>query len=199
MEALKKTLFILSVMAVISYTIRHVYLKWVEPRGSILDKYEEPIVSEIKKATSLQQLEKLYSDASNKVLVYDSLDSIKAMQPYQRDQLEPYKSRDEARNAINAWERQSHEIFQIRFYWVLGLVLAIIGFALYKKVNPWLGITVLITGFAEMVYWSSPSFFFGAEFEYNNLLTNKIILSILTLMLLIIGGFLTDTLKSNSK
>ncbi len=199
MEALKKTLFILSLVAVTSYTIRHIYLKWVEPRGSVLDKYEEPIVSEIKNATSLQQLEKLYADAHSKVLAYDSLDSIKAMQPYERMRLEPYKNQDEARAAINAWERQSHEIFQIRFYWALGVVLAFIGFAVYKKFNPWLGITLLITGFAEMVYWSSPSFFSGAEFEYNNLLTNKIILSVLTLALLIISGFLTDTLKSNSK
>jgi hypothetical protein len=50
-----------------------------------------------------------------------------------------------------------------------------------------------------MVYWSSPSFFNGAEFEYNNLLTNKIILSVLTLALLIVGGILTGTLKSGNK
>jgi hypothetical protein len=198
MEALKKTLFILSVVAVTSYTIRHIYLKWVEPRGSVLDKYEKPIVSEIRKATSLEQLEKLYADANNTVLAYDAVDSIKAMESYKRMELEPYKNLDEARDAIQAWERQSHEIFKIRFYWALGLVLAIIGFGVYTKVNPWLGITVLITGFAEMVYWTSPSFFYGAEFEYNNLLTNKIILSILTLALLILGGFLTDTLKSRS-
>jgi hypothetical protein len=199
MEALKKTLFILSIIAVTSYTIRHIYLKWVEPRGSVLDKYEEPIVSEIKKATSLQQLEKLYADANSKVSAYEAIDSIKAMEAYKRMELEPYKNRDEARDAISAWERQSQEIFKIRFYWALGLVLGIIGFLVYKKVNPWLGISVLITGFAEMVYWTSPSFFYGAEFEYNNLLTNKIILSIATLVLLILGGFLTDTLKSSTK
>jgi hypothetical protein len=199
MEALKKTLFILSVVAVTTYTIRHMYLKWVEPRTSVLDKYEEPMVSEIKKATSLEELEKLFSEAHAKVLVYDAIDSIKAMEYYQRTQLEPYKIEQEAREAINAWERQSHEIFKIRFYWILGLMLAIIGLGVYKKVNIWLGIAVLITGFAEMVYWTSPSFFNGAEFEYNNLLTNKIILSVLTLVLLIVGGHLTDTLKSSQK
>jgi hypothetical protein len=199
MEALKKTLFILSVVAVTSYTVRHIYLKWVEPRGSVLDKYEEPITGEIKKATSLEQLEKLYAEANKTVLAYEAVDSIMAMEPYKRMELEPYKTRDEARDAISDWERQSHEIFKIRFYWALGLVLAIVGFVLYTKVNPWLGITVLITGFAEMVYWTSPSFFYGAEFEYNKLLTNKIVLSILTLGLLILGGFLTGTLKSDSK
>ena len=199
MEALKKTLFILSVVAVTSYTLRHTYLKWIEPRGSLLDKYEKPIVSEIKNATSLEQLENLFVEAHAKVLAYDSVDSIKAMNAYQRTELEPYKIEQEAREAIMSWEQQSHEIFKIRFYWAFGLLLAIIGFVVYKKVNSWLGITVLITGFAEMVYWTSPSFFYGAEFEYNHLLTNKIILSILTLALLIVGGFLTNTLKTGDE
>lgn len=199
MEALKKTLFILSVVAVTSYTLRHIYLKWIEPRGSLLDKYEKPIVSEIKNATSLEQLENLFVEAHAKVLAYDSVDSIKSMDEYRRTQLEPYKIEQEVRDTITSWELQSHEIFKIRFYWAFGLLLAISGFAMYKKVNSWLGITVLITGFAEMVYWTSPSFFYGAEFEYNHLLTNKIILSILTLALLIVGGFLTNTLKSDDK
>jgi hypothetical protein len=199
MEALKKTLFILSMVAVTSYTIRHMYLKWIEPRNSVLDKYEEPIVSEIKKATSLQQLETIFSEAQNRIKEYEAVDSIMAMDHYKRRELEPYKTENEARNAIQSWERRSHEIFQIRFYWALGLLLAIVGFMIFKKVNDWLGISILITGFAEMVYWSSPSFFNGAEFEYNNLLTNKIILSVLTLALLIIGGILTGTLKSDNK
>ena len=199
MEALKKTLFILSVVAVTSYTVRHMYLKWIEPRGSVLDKYEESIVSEIKNATSLQQLEKIFSDAQGRIKEYEKVDSIMAMEHYKRHELEPYKTESEARSAVQSWEAKSREIFQIRFFWALGLVLTIIGFAVYKKVNAWLGITVLITGYAEMVYWTSPTFFYGAEFEYNNLLTNKIILSILTLVLLIAGGILTGTLKSGSR
>jgi len=199
MEALKKTLFILSVVAVISYTIRHIYLKWFEPRSSVLDKYEKPITGEIKNATSLEQLVKLFDETHIKVLAIDSVDSIQAMEYYKRTQLEPYKTEDEVRSAIHDWEEKSREIFEVWFYWSLGLVLAVIGFVLYQKVNAWLGITVLITGFAEMVYWTSPTIFSGSNIEYDNLLNNKIILSILTLALLIIGGFLTGTLKSGSK
>lgn len=198
MEALKKTLFIIAVVSVTGYTIRHIYFKWIEPRTSVLDKYDKPITSEIKNANSLSQLEQLYEDAHRKVLACDLVDSIKHMKPYERFELEPYKIENESREAIVAWEAKSHEIFQIRFYWCIGLMLVAVGLALHHKVNAWLGITALITGFGEMVYWTSPTFF-GSGAEYDNLLTNKIVLSVATLVLLIGGGFLTNTLKSNSK
>jgi hypothetical protein len=199
MESLKKTLFIIAMVSVTGYTIRHMYLKWIDPRSSVLDKYEKPITSEIKNASSLKQLEQLYADAHRKVQAADSVDSVKHMEPYKRSDLEIYRNENELRNAIEEWEAKSREIFKIRFYWGVGLVLVVIGFILYKRVDPWLGITTLITGFGEMVYWTSPTFFYGAGFEYDHLLDNKIVLSIATLVLLVAGGFQTNTLKSNSK
>jgi len=198
MEALKKTLFIIAVTSVIAYTIRHVYLKWVEPQTSILDKYDRPIINELKNATSLEQLAKLFDEVHLKVLASDSVDSLKVKPEYQKYNIEPYKTESEIREAINSWESKSKEIFELRFYWAIGFVLNIIGYLLYRNVSPWLGITFLITGFGEMVYWTSPSLF-GSGLEYEKLLSNKLTLSILTLLFLIAAGFLTDTLKSSSK
>jgi len=199
MESLKKTLFIIAVVSVTGYTVRHIYLKWVEPHSSVLDKYDKPITSEIKNAKSLKQLEELYAESHRKVLAADAADTTKAVQPYQRFDKEPYKTETELRNAIEQWESKSQEIFQIRFYWTIGFLLVIVGFGLYKKVNPWLGITALIIGFGEQVYWSSPTFLGGRGLEYDRLLDNKLVLSLATLALLIVAGFLTGTLKTNQK
>src|SRR5437899_435591 len=104
MEALKKTMFILALVAVTGYTIRHVYLKWFDPHTSVLDKYDKAITSEIKKANSLQQLEHLYSEAHRKVIAYDSVDSIKVIETYKRLELAPYREESEVREAIVEWE-----------------------------------------------------------------------------------------------
>ncbi len=197
MEALKKTMFIIALVTVVSYTVRHIYARWFDPRTSVLDQFDKSITNEIKNATSLQQLEKLYANAHQQVLIYDAVDSVKSMEPYKRFELEPYKQESELRTAIVEWEAKSREIFQIRFYWSIGLLLITIGFVLFHKVNPWLGLTILITGFGELVYWTSPTFI-GGSLEYERLLNNKILLSIATLILLIAAGFLTGTLKKNS-
>jgi hypothetical protein len=198
MEALKKTLFIIAMVSVTTYTIRHIYSQWFASYTSVLDQYDEPIKSQIKSATTLKELESLYAQAHRTVLTYDLVDSIKAMQPYKREQLEPYRNQNELKQAIEEWETKSREIFQIRFYWGVGFLLIILGFTLYQKINPWLGIAILIVGFGEMVYWTSPTFF-GSGVEYNRLLNNKVILSIATLALLTVAGFITGTLRSDSK
>jgi hypothetical protein len=198
MEALKKTLFIIAMISVTGYTIRHVYLQWFEPHSSVLDQYDDAVNNKIKKATSLQELEKLYAEAHQTTKALERIDSIKAMEEYKRSQLEQYRNESEIKAAILEWETNSQEIYQIRFFWTIGLALAILGFVVYKKINLWLGITVLITGFGEMVYWTSPVFF-RSGVEYDRLLANKTILSVATLVLLIVAAFLTDSMKSQTK
>ena len=192
-------MFILGLVMITSYTVRHFYLRWFDPHTSVLDKYDKPITSEIKKANSLEELERLYSKAHNEVQRYDAVDSIKSMDPYKKRQIEVYTNENELRQAISDWETKSREIYEVRFYWSIGLVLIIIGGALYKKINQWLGIAMLIIGFAEMIYWTSPSFFGNRGTEYENLLNAKLALSATALGMLIVAAYITDTLKTNSK
>jgi hypothetical protein len=198
MEALKKTMFMLALISVTGYTIRHIYSKWFDHRTSVLEKYDSPTTDKIKKAGSLHELEAMYAKVHQQVLAYDATDSIQNMEPYKKMDLEPYKQELELRQAITEWEVKSREIFQVRFYWFIGLLLALVGGLLYKKSNRWLGLSILITGFGEMVYWTSPSFFSGGK-EYENLLNNKIILTIATLLLLVVAGYFTGTLKEKVK
>lgn len=199
MNALKKTLFIIAVVFVSTYSIRHAYYNWIQERESVLDKYSDSINEDIKNAKSLEQLVKLYDTAKRKVDEYEKNEANPKIEGYERDIKEPYKSEQMFKDAIKDWEGKTKEIFEIRFYWIVGFVLLIIGYVLYKKVNSWLGLTVIILGFAEQVYWTSPTWIGSSSIEYDRLLINKFIFSITTLILLITIGYLTDTLKNSIK
>lgn len=195
MNALKKTLFILALVSVTAYTVRHTYYKWFEHRESVLDKYENSLTSKIKSAVSLDQLLTLYDEAKKKVQAYEADKSNPGVEQGSRHWTEPYKTEIELRDAIQEWEKKSAGIFELRFYWSVGLLLLIGGYVIFKRVNAWLGLTVIIVGFAEQVYWTSPTFF-GSGVEYERLLSNKLGFSIATLVLLILVAFFTDTLKN---
>ena len=43
MRALQKTLAIVAFLVLAPQTLRHAYMLWLEPRGSVLDKYDQPV------------------------------------------------------------------------------------------------------------------------------------------------------------
>lgn len=199
MNALKKTLFILALVSVTAYSVRHVYYKWFEHRESVLDKYDNSVTSQIKAAESLDHLVKLYDDSKNRVQTYEADKANPKVKRGDREETEPYKSEIELRKAIEDWEKKSGEIFELRFYWGVGLLFLVVGYLVFWKLNAWLGLTVIIVGFTEQVYWTSPNFISGSGIEYDRLLSNKLVFSIATLVLLIVVAFFTDTLKNKKE
>ena len=196
MNALKKTLFILALVSVTAYSIRHIYYKWFEHRDSVLDKYENSVTTQIKAAESLDQLAALYDEAKKKVQAYEADGSNPLIKRGDREETEPYKTEIRLREGIQDWEKKSAEIFELRFYWGVGFLLLVVGYIVFRKVNGWLGLTVIIVGFTEQVYWTSPNFISGSGVEYARLLSNKLSFSLATLVLLIAVAFFTDTLKN---
>ncbi|HKF19943.1 MAG TPA: hypothetical protein VKE93_00160 [Candidatus Angelobacter sp.] len=186
MNALQKTLAIIAMLILVSQTIRHAYLIWVEPRGSVLDKYDQPLKNEITGATSLDELLKRYEPIRKQVDAAKE-ELAKAGKPYGwQEGVEPYKSESALRAAIKDWEQQSKEIHQLRFYWLIGLVLYVLGLLSYSKFSRWLGLTLVVAGFAEFIYWTSPTFFGPGTREYDRLLINKFAFSLVSLALLLV-------------
>jgi len=70
----------------------------------------------------------------------------------------------------------------MRVYWAFGLIAAILGLVVYRKASRWLGLALLITGFAEMIYWCSPARFSQTTAETQRLLGNKLVLSLTTML-----------------
>lgn len=188
MKPLLRTLAIVAFVSLLVQTVRHAYMLWFEPRGSVLDKYDQPVKSEIAGAVSLDELLHRYDPVRKQV---DELSKASSSPAYEQAQKEPFKTEQTLRQAIIEWEEKSKEIRAIRLYCLVAAVLFALGLFVFKKLNRWLGITLLITAFAEFIYWTSPTFI-GPTRELDRLLANKLVLSIVALVLLVAAIWLLD-------
>lgn len=184
MKALRRTLAILACLFLGAQTIRHAYLLWLEPRASVLDKYDRPLKDEIASAASLDDLLRRYDPLRRDV------DRIKAerraadpkAQFQDEAEAEPFKSEAALREAIASWEERAKEIHSLWFYWSVGVLLVALGGGASLRVNQWLGITLLIVGFSEIIYWTSPTLFGPTTREFERLLVHKLALSVVSLV-----------------
>lgn len=189
MNALQRTLAIIAFLALATQTVRHAYLLWLEPRKSVLDKYDQPLKDEISSATTLEELLRRYDPvrkAADQARQERSKEA-QAGKPYRFDdmQTEPFKSERALHEAIADWERKAKEIRELRFYWFVGLLVLVMGLLSYKRLSRWLGLTLLIAAFSEFIYWTSPTFLGGNTREFDRLLANKLAFSAVSFVLLL--------------
>lgn len=201
MKALERTLAILAFLILVSQTVRHAYLLWLEPRTSVLDRYDQPLKEQITNAKALNELLLRYdpvrkqADAARQELSKSG----KRLSFSEEQELEPYKSEIALRVAIKDWEDRSQEIYQIRFYCLVAFVLFILGAIIYQKRNRWLGLALLIAAFTEFIYWTSPTFLGANTHEFDRLLVNKLVLSIVVFLLLLIAIRLNGIFSEEQK
>lgn len=197
MKPLLKTLAILALVALVVQTVRHAYMLWFEPRGSVLDKYDQPVKSEVGGAASLDELLRRYDPVRKEV---DELSKTSPIPAYEQAQKEPFKTEQTLRQAITEWEDKSKEIRAIRLYCLVAALLFVLGLFAHKKFNHWLGVSLLIAAFSEFIYWTSPTFI-GSTREVDRLLANKLVFSIVSLMLLVVAiwslGIFTEKERSS--
>lgn len=202
MNTLQKTLGIIALIVLAAQTVRHGYRLWLEPRGSVLDRYDQPLKTEISAARSLEDLVALYEPVRKQV------DQTKRERkttgepddaPYMLSQYdqEPFRSEASLRQAIQDWEAKAHELHSLRFYWLVGLCLLLAGVAIFRWANQWLGIALEIAAFSEFIYWTSPAFFGGAGREFDKLLVNKLLFSVLSLILLLAIAWIQRVFSDN--
>jgi len=180
-------LFVLAMLISTTQTFRHVYVKWVEPHGSVLDQFKDGVESDIARAKSLEELVELYADAQKAVTAYEADTTNPKIRINERQHTEPYKSEQKIRNEIEAREYDANQLFKLWFYWVCGLFSLGLGVLTFFKVNRWLGVSGMIIAFTEMLCWTSPLFhtrLLSQQFEY--LLNYKLVFSFVTWGLIII-------------
>jgi hypothetical protein len=187
-NALQKTLAIVALLVLVSQTVRHAYILWLEPRNSVLDKYERPLKDEISAATSLDQLLSRYDQAhaAAETARKEAAKNGEADPEYKLSQTEPFKSERELHEAITQWEARSKEIHALKFYWMVGVALFALGMLIYFVRRRWLGLTLLIAGFSEIIYWTSPTFLGVSTREFDRLLGYKLAFSVVSLVLLLV-------------
>ncbi len=180
MRALQITLFVLALLILTTQTFRHAYVKWVEPTTSVLDQFDDQTEHDIAAAKSLDELVRLYAEVHRKVKEEDAetTDADKPDYAFTMMDRGPHKDEWKLRQAIETWEEHSKKIFELHFFWVCGAGSLVVGMVCYCLVNRWLGITGVIAGFLEMIWWTAPQFrACGAGVEFDRLLTQKIIFS----------------------
>ena len=191
-------MLIIAVSVLSIQTVRHAYLRWIQPKSSALEKYNPSFKNKIKDAESLEALDAEYAKIKKEVDKADT--EVKdAGREANRFNKEPFKTERELKTAIQNWERRSSEIMQTRFFWCCGLILSVAGVLLFIK-SPWIGLSFIIAGVSQMIWWVSPSFRYNeASAEYQRMLENKFFLSLITFVFVIILWILFGKYKTGEK
>jgi hypothetical protein len=208
-NALQKTLAIIAFLVLATQTVQHAYVLWLEPRKSVLDKYDRPLKDEISKSTSLEELLGRY-EAVHKAADQtrqERLKQGKAVVPGQLDdQGGPLTLESSLHDAIAEWENKSKEIRELRSYWFAGLLFLFGGLLSYRRLNRWFGLTLLIVAFSLFIYWTSgtsETFSWYAAHEFHKLMLNKLAFSAVSLLLLIwviwLGGIFAEKKETPAK
>lgn len=188
MKILERTLAIIAFLALGTQIVRHAYVLWFEPRGSVLDKYEQPLGGPITNARSLDELVRRYDtirkDVDRARLQRQNTDSKPGH--LEDTTVEPFRSENMLRNAIQDWEEKAKEVYSLKFYWIIALFCLALGSVVLKWVNRWLGLTMQIAAFSEFIYWTSPTFLGSTTREFDRLLAFKLALSVISLALLLL-------------
>ncbi|MBS9777977.1 MAG: hypothetical protein KGV50_04355 [Gammaproteobacteria bacterium] len=191
MRPLQITLFIMAFVFLSGQIFRHINVKFFAQKTSVLDQYDEQVEKDIKTSQTLDELVAIYEQKKENIKKYEADANNKKIKPHERHSVEPYKSQFQAEEAIKTWEEHDHHIKKLRFYWFCGFLSILIGMVTYIKIDRWVGLAAVITGFTEMIFWTSPRIigFSGSRHEFEKLLTNKLIFSIISLVLLLVVWF----------
>lgn len=193
MRTFERVLLIFALLLLNVFTARHVYRRWIEPRGSVLDEFQKPVEKTIKKAKSLESLVGEYREAKK------AADSLR--KEHEDDNGDAWKASDILENetqleeAIRDWEGKKREVYELRVYCCFGLLTILAGTLLHLYKSKWLGLGLLVTGFSEMIYWTCPSWRGGTELEYDRLLLNKMAFSFLAIVALLGVAWLLKLIK----
>ena len=187
MKAFQTVMFVIAMVLATTQTMRHVYVKWIAPGDSVLDQFQSEVESDIAGAEDLDTLVLLYADAKAAVEAYEADPENPKIEPQRMRTIEPYESEIKLRDAIEHRERWQRKVGEVWFFWAAGAIGIAIGAYVYRAVNAWLGMSGVLVGYSEMLFWTSPLLharIAGPEFDM--LLTVKLLLSAITFVSLIV-------------
>lgn len=205
MRALQITVFMVAVFVLTVQGFRHVYVRFLETRTSVLDRYEQDDAEKaVESVPSLAQLLTHYETAKTRVDELEKqIKEEEAKQP-QDEQLvfeeafrekhkQTYEFESTLKKEIREWEAKSKEIDDLRVFWLLGFALVVIGELFQISGREWIGMSLIIPGIAEMIWWTSPSFgLAGSPHEFDRMLINKLVLTLITLVMVVVGWYLNE-------
>jgi hypothetical protein len=185
-QRLQTTLFVILMVVLTTQTFRHVWVKWIEPKGSVLDEFQRPVEKDLAETKSLDELKAMYAKARANLKSYEAGKSLEEIALARETDRETYQDERQIEEAIRKVEGQERTMFQVCFYWGCGLISVLLGLFAMSRIDPWVGVVGLITGFGEMAIVTNPLYrTWGPQAGFERLLTLKLVLSVLSLALLV--------------
>jgi len=184
MRGFRLTILVVTICVLCAQGVHFVYYKYFYPHESVLDDYVD---KQIQAAESLEELVAEYELAMAAVEEYEAQtpESERPSYGIRRNQ-DPYSTKMRLERAIETWESRARDYARLWYQWIAGLILFAGGAALIRFERGWLGISLIVAGLGEMIWWSSPSFrVIGSLQEYEKLLNAKLILTLLTFLIVI--------------
>lgn len=203
MKKLQITLFLLASLVLLTQTIRHVHLYFFElsSNTSALDPFEShyQIKKEVEEERSTRVLVAEFGLTQSHIKELEKGKTKEELEALKKAEADLYEKNSRLRREVEERERRLREIRDLWLFCGAGLGLILLGGVLYLKQAVWLGMSLIISGFSELLWWSSPAFSGGgASAEYELLLLNKIILSAIGLGLLYLGWYFRAKLEAKS-
>ena len=179
MKALQVTFLLILGCLFSTQAIRHVHVYTIGFEESIVDPaaafYEE----------STDELLAEYESTSEQIEELRKSGAAEDQFSLRQGNMELFARHDALASELRQRENVTREIRDLWIFSIAGVVLIGIGSILYTRGFEWTGMSLILPGFLELSWWSAPSFTLGgAVREYDVLLMNKIILTIVAFVLL---------------
>ncbi len=187
MKGLQTTFFIIFSGILSVQAIRHVHLYAFGFEESILVPYQEffGMKEEIRLEASTDELLAEYEASKEKIKQLRDSDPTKRLHELRQENAEFFARSDALGTELKQRETKARELRDIWLFSIAGFILIGLGSLLYARGYDWVGISLILPGFQELVWWSAPSFSLGGALqEYDLLLVNKIILTVIAFVLI---------------
>ncbi len=195
MKGFQITFLILLGCALSMQAIRHLHVYTVGYEESILAPAESfyGVTKAVRLEESTDELLAEYETVKEKIKHLLDADPSADVFTVRKANVELFARSDALASELRQRQEIEREIRDIWIFSIAGLVLIAFGCFLYFRDIAWPGMSLILPGFLELVWWSAPSFTLGgAVREYDILLLNKIALTVVAFLLLYTLWFLAQ-------
>ncbi len=177
-------LLVIFIILLTTQLVRHSYVRIFSSQESVLDKYNKKGGDiQIDKSLSLKELSMIYADAEKRIRVLESGKARRKLAQYDND--DPYQRKIKIGQLIASREADHKMIMEIIVYWIISLLFIVGGGFVYMKYEKWIGGSLVISGFTEMIWKTGPMFFMMENAESSMVLNIKILFTAITLAVVV--------------
>ncbi len=188
MKAFQTTLLILFAAILTTQAIRHVHLYVIgyeEPFPVTAPGFPAEARAQARMEESTDELMAEYEATREQLEQLIQEDPAKTTYTLQQEHPELFARHSALAIEVNERHRITSEIRDLWIFSIAGIILLGVGARLYVTGHEWVGMSLIVPGFLELMWWSSPSFTMGgAVQEFDVLLLNKIVVTIVSIALL---------------